>query len=121
FLPQLVGLRQALAWCLTGRVFDAAEALQGGLLNEVVEPDALMDRALELAHEIADNTAPVSVALTRQLLWRFGPDTHPFEALRHDGRFAMELGKSDDVKEGVAAFLEKRAPHWRERDPGDVE
>ena len=116
FLPQLVGLRQALAWCLTGRVFPAQEALEGGLLNEVVAPDQLMARALELAHEIADNTAPVSVALTRQLLWRFGADTQPFEALRHDGRFAMELGKSDDVKEGVSAFLEKRPPAF----PGKV-
>lgn len=81
FLPQLVGLPQALKWCLTGRVFEAEEALSGGLVSEITEPDQLMVRALELASEIADNTAPVSVALTRQLLWRFGPATHPFDLL----------------------------------------
>ena len=112
FLPQLVGLPQALKWCLTGRVFEAEEALSGGLVSEVTEPDQLMPRALELASEIADNTAPVSVALTRQLLWRFGPATHPFDLLKLDGNFAKELGSTDDVKEGVAAFLEKRLPDF---------
>lgn len=116
FLPQLVGLPQALKWCLTGRVFEAEEALSGGLVSEITEPDQLMVRALELASEIADNTAPVSVALTRQLLWRFGPATHPFDLLKLDGNFAKELGSTDDVKEGVAAFLEKRFPEF----PGKV-
>ena len=116
FLPQLVGLQQALKWCLTGRVFPASEALAGGLVGEVVEPDDLMPAAMRLVMEIAENTAPVSVALTRQLLWRFGPAASPFDLLKVDGQFAMQLGTSDDVKEGVSAFLEKRAPHF----PGKV-
>lgn len=112
FLPQLVGLQQALQWCMTGRVFPAEEALAKGLISDVVEPDQLIPAAMEIVREIAENTAPVSVALTRQLLWRFGPATHPFDLLKLDGKFAMELGSSDDVKEGVAAFLEKRAPDF---------
>ena len=116
FLPQLVGLPQALRWCLNGNVFDAQEALKGGLVSEVVAPEALLPRAREIALEIAENTAPVSVALTRQMLWRFGPTDNPFDVLKVDGAFAMALGAGGDVKEGVGAFLEKRKPNF----PGRV-
>lgn len=113
FLPQLVGLPQALRWCLSGRVFDAAEALAGGLVSEVVPPDRLLARAREIAAEIAENTAPVSIALTRQMLWRFGNAPLPFELLKVDGAFALALGTGPDVREGVAAFLEKRPPAFQ--------
>jgi enoyl-CoA hydratase/carnithine racemase len=116
FLPQLVGLPQALRWCLSGRVFNAAEALEGRLVSEVVEPETLLPRAREIAMEIAENTAPVSIALTRQMLWRFGSAPDPFDLLKIDGAFAMALGSGGDVKEGVSAFLEKRAPKF----PGRV-
>lgn len=116
FLPRLVGLSQALRWCLTGNVFDAAEALRGGLVSEVVAPEDLLPRAQAIAAEIAENTAPVSIALTRQMLWRFGAAEQPFDLLKVDGRFAMDLGATGDVKEGVSAFLEKRAPNF----PGKV-
>jgi enoyl-CoA hydratase/carnithine racemase len=116
FLPKLVGLSQALRWCLSGRVFDADEALAGGLVSEVVAPESLLARAKEIAREIAEETAPVSVALTRQMLWRFAGSPDYSELLKLDGPLAMQLGAGGDVKEGVAAFLEKRKPRF----PGKV-
>jgi len=120
FLPRLVGMSQALRWCLSGQVFSAAEALKGGLLSEVVPPDQLMARAREIALDIAENTAPVSIALTRQMLWRFGAgDDYP-EALKVDGPLAMELGKGPDVREGVQSFLDRRKPEFRGTDSTDM-
>lgn len=116
FLPQLVGLPTALKWCLTGRLLSAAEAEAGGLLAEVTAPDQLLARARELAREIADNTAPVSIALARQMLWKFAGQDSPDGALAVDGHLSMVLGAGPDVKEGVAAFLEKRPPNF----PGKV-
>lgn len=113
FLPRLVGMTQALRWCLSGQVFSAQEALKGGLLSEVVLPDQLMARAREIALDIAENTAPVSVALTRQMLWRFGAGDDFTEALKVDGPLAMELGKGPDVREGVQSFLDRRKPEFK--------
>ncbi|HSZ74284.1 MAG TPA: crotonase/enoyl-CoA hydratase family protein [Rhizomicrobium sp.] len=112
FLPRIVGISQALEWCFSGRVFDAQEALRGRLISEVVAPDKLLARAYELAAEIRDNTAPVSIALTRQMLWRLSAMDHPMAAHRIDSRGIFSRGASDDVKEGVMAFLEKRSAHF---------
>ena len=92
FLPKLVGLPQALNWCLRGNLISAEEALAAGLVSEVVEPDQLLPRARELALEIAGNTAPVSIALARQMLWRFSGDPSPAGALSVDGAFPWSWG-----------------------------
>ncbi|WP_421932541.1 enoyl-CoA hydratase-related protein [Phenylobacterium sp.] len=110
FLPRLVGVSQALRWCLDGALFSAEEALKGGLVSEVTSPEDLLPRARAIARSIADNTAPVSVALTRQMLWRLSEAATPYDTLKVDGPLAMALGTGADVREGVAAFLEKRPP-----------
>lgn len=110
FLPRLVGMQQALEWCMTGRVFNAAEGLAGGLVRSVHAPDELMPAAIELAREIADNTAPVAIALTRAMLWRLSAAEHPMAAHNIDSKAVYRLSKSGDAKEGISSFLEKRTP-----------
>ena len=108
FLPRLVGPQQALEWVMTGRVFPAEEALKGRLVRSVHKPDELLPAAYALAREIADNTAPVSVALNRQMIWKMLGADHPMEAHKVNSKGIYARGKSADVKEGVTAFLEKR-------------
>jgi enoyl-CoA hydratase/carnithine racemase len=108
FLPRLVGISQAAEWCYTGRIIDAEEALRGRLVRSVHAPDDLMGVARSIALEIADGTAPVSVALTRQMLWRMMGADHPMEAHRVDSRAINSRGASADAREGVVSFLEKR-------------
>ena len=112
FLPRLVGISQATEWCYTGRVFPADEALAGGLVRSVHTADELLPAARAIAAEIAENTAPVSVALTRQMLWRMLGASHPMEAHRVDSRGILSRGASDDAREGVTSFLEKRHPDY---------
>jgi len=120
FLPRIVGIQQALAWTFSGRVFPAEEALKGGLVQEVTAPDDLLPRARAIAAEIAENTAPVSVALTRQMMWRMLGADHPMEAHKVDSRGIAQLGVSPDVKEGVESFLEKRPPEFRMKPSADM-
>ena len=112
FLPRIVGLPKALEWVLAGRTVTAAEALAAGLVNEVVAPGTLMDRARAVAREIAHNAAPVATVLTRQLMWRCSAADTPFAALQVDSQLNLALAKSSDVQEGFAAFREKRAPNF---------
>ncbi|MCH2323789.1 MAG: crotonase/enoyl-CoA hydratase family protein [Pseudomonadota bacterium] len=131
FLPKIVGISQALEWCISGRVFPAGEALTGGLVRSVHDPDELIGAARTIAGEIANKTSAVSVALIRQMLWKMLGADHPMEAHKIDSRGIYYCGKSDDVKEGVESFLEKRPakfplkvskdmpefyPWWQERD-----
>jgi len=112
FLPRLVGMQRAAEWVYTGRVFGAEEALAGGLVSRVVEPDALLPTARALAREISDNTSAVSVALARQMMWKLLGTDHPMEGHRLDSLGMDWTGRSADAREGVASFLEKRAPRF---------
>ncbi len=110
FLPRLVGISTAAEWCYSGRVFPATEAHERGLVRSVHAPEDLLPAAREIAREIAEHTAPVSVALTRQMLWRMLGADHPMEAHRVDSRGIQSRGASADSREGVESFLEKRPP-----------
>src|SRR5699024_2022666 len=101
FLPRLVGMATALDWMISGRVFDAAEARQAGLLHSLHEPTELMAAAHRIAHEIIANTAPVSVAVTRQLLYRMSGAQTPDPTHRVDSQLIAELGSNPDAAEGV--------------------
>ena len=120
FLPRLVGMQQALEWCMTGRVFDAGEALKGGLVRSVHAPTDLLEAARALAREIADNTAPVSIALTRAMLWRLSAADHPMAAHAIDSRAIYRRARSGDAKEGIASFLEKRSPVYPDKVSTDL-
>lgn len=120
FLPRIVGMPKALEWTFSGRVFDAEEALQGGLVRSLHKPQELMDVARGIAREIADNTAPVSVALSRQMLWRMSAAADPMEAHRIDSRGIFSRGRSADSAEGVSSFLEKREAHFPDKVSEDM-
>ena len=120
FLPRIVSLPTALDWNLTGRIFNADEALKAGLVRSLHAPEELLPAAHAIAREIVENTAPVSVALTRQLLWRMSSADHPIEAHKFDSRGVQERGKSADAKEGVGSFLEKRKPNFTDKVSKDM-
>ena len=109
FLPRLVGISQALDWCYSGRVFGAEEALRAGLIKSIHTAADLLPAARALAHSLTAESAPVSIALTRQMMWRMLGASHPIEAHKIDSRAIWVRGQSPDAREGVSSFLEKRA------------
>jgi enoyl-CoA hydratase/carnithine racemase len=120
FLPRVVGINTALEWTMTGRVFDAAEALERGLVRSVHAPDDLLPAAYEIAREITERTSAVSVAMTRQMLWRMLGADHPMAAHRIDSPAIANLGRGNDAREGVLSFLEKRPPAFTDQVPQDI-
>ena len=112
FLPRAVGMQRAMEWIATGRVFPAEEALAAGLVRSLHAPDELLPAARALAAEVVREAAPVSVALSRQLMWRMLSADHPMRAHRQESRLLLDRGRGADVREGVASFLEKRPPHF---------
>lgn len=120
FISRAVGLSTALEWCMSGRLVNADELEKRGLVRSVHAPEDLYPAAVALAREIADNTAPVSVAMTRQMLWRMSGASHPMEAHQLDSRAVQARGASADAKEGVASFLEKRTAAYPNRVSTDM-
>jgi enoyl-CoA hydratase/carnithine racemase len=115
FLPRVVGVSKALEWCYSGRVFTADEALEGGLVRSIHEPDELLPAARSIAAEIVENASPVSVALTRRMLWSMLTTDHPMEAHRVDSRAILHRGRSADASAGVESFLAKRSPVFTDK------
>ena len=120
FLPRVVGMSKAAEWTYSGRVFPAQEALDAGLVRSVHRDDELLPAAYALAREIADNTSAVSVALTRQMLWRMLGEPHPMSAHRIDSEGINAMGASADAREGVSSFLEKRPAAFTMRPSTDM-
>jgi len=112
FLPRVVGVNKALEWTFSGRVFSPEEAKEGGLIRSIHPADKLLEEANKIAQEIVENTSAVSVAMTRQMLWKLLGADHPMEAHKVDSRAIYELGQGGDAKEGVESFLEKRPPEF---------
>ncbi len=120
FLPRVVGICQAMEWVATGRLFSAEEARSGGLVSRVVPAADLESEARALATEIAEHTSAVSVALSRQMMWKLLGADHPMAAHRLDSKAIYTLGRSPEVREGVKSFLEKRPPQFPGRVPEDL-
>ncbi|MDY0045474.1 MAG: enoyl-CoA hydratase-related protein, partial [Syntrophales bacterium] len=120
FLPRIVGINKAAELILTGRLFDAREGLELGLFNRVVPPEELMPTALGIAREIADNTSAISTALARQLLWKTLGETEPMKTHRLESEGFRYMLLSEDVKEGVTSFIEKRPPDFSMKPSSDM-
>ena len=120
FLPRIVGISQALQWCYSGDVFDAKEALRGGLVSEIVPQADLLARAKEVALQMTAQSAPVSIAMTRQMMWRMLGADHPMEAHKVDSKAIYGRGQQSDAKEGVMSFLEKRPAEFKDSPKEDM-
>ena len=115
FLPRLVGISQAMEWVASGEVFPAEEAMAGGLVRSVHEPDDLLPAAYALARRLTESSSAVSIAVARKMMWRMLGADHPMEAHKVDSRGILERGRSEDVKEGINSFFEKRAPQFPDK------
>ena len=120
FLPRLVGLGRAMDWMVSGRVFGADEALAAGLVHSLHEPGEVLDRAYELAGELIRTTAPVSVAVIRQMLYRMSPLDSPYPVQRLDSRLIAGAVHNPDTAEGILSFLQRRDPRWTGEVPKDL-
>ncbi|MFN3727623.1 MAG: enoyl-CoA hydratase-related protein [Allosphingosinicella sp.] len=120
FLPRIVGISTALEWCYSGRLVSAEEALDRGLVRSLHHPEALLADAHALARELTSDSAPVSIALTRQMMWRMLAAGDPRAAHELDSRAVFLRGQSADAREGVAAFLQKRKATFPDRVSRDL-
>lgn len=119
FLPRVVGISRALEWTYSGEILSAEKAKAGGLLKDIYAPEALMDEAYKIARQIVENTSPVAIAMTRQMMYRNSAMPHPRDAHKVDS-LAVFYACQKDGKEGVASFLEKRKPQFTQTAPADL-
>ena len=115
FLPRLVGISRAMEWVASGEVFPAEEAMAGGLVRSVYEPDDLLPAAYALARRLTESSSAVSIAVARKMMWRMLGADHPMAAHKVDSRGILERGRSEDVREGINSFFEKRAPQFPDK------
>jgi enoyl-CoA hydratase/carnithine racemase len=120
FLPRIVGLGKAAELLITGRIIGAEEAAACGLVSEVLSAENLVPRAREIALDIAKNTSPVAVALSRQLLWKMSSADHPVEANKIESKAFAWMLQCPDSREGAMSFLEKRSPNFVMRPSADM-
>jgi enoyl-CoA hydratase/carnithine racemase len=120
FLPRIVGMATALSWMISGRTFSVGEAQGAGLVQEVVEPDTLIERAKAVARSFTDETSPSSVALVRRLLWEMAGENHPMAAHVYESRALVAAYRGSDYEEGFRSFLEKRPPRFISRPARDL-
>ena len=120
FLPRIVGVSKALEWAYSGKVFDAEEALKGGVIRSLHEPEDLLPSAREIASEIVENTSAISVTMIRHMMWKMLGADHPMEAHKVDSRGIFHLGRGADAREGVVSFLEKRSPDFTSKPSQDM-
>jgi len=120
FLPRIVGVSKALELCFSGEIFSAEDALKFGMVNYLFEPDELMNASKEIAKKLFSNTAPVSVALTRHMIWDMSSATSPEDAHIIDSKAIDSRGASKDAAEGVMSFLEKREAEYKNKISTDM-
>ena len=116
FLPRLIGIDNALKLCYSANVIDAKTAKEINLISEITSQENLISRALQISDEFTKETSSISIALTRQMLWRMMGADHPMEAHKIDSRAVYALGKSGEAVEGIKSFFEKRPPEF----PGKI-
>ncbi|HEX7355726.1 MAG TPA: enoyl-CoA hydratase-related protein [Mycobacteriales bacterium] len=119
-LPRMIGYGRAMDLLLTGRIFTGREAFEIGLASRALPTEDVLPAALELAHDLATNVAPVSAAITKQLGRQFLDETDGRAALARQRDLFAWTGRQPDAREGVEAFLEKRPPRWSLSKTGDL-
>ncbi len=120
FLPKIVGISSALELCYSGKIIDATEANRIGLVNYLVEDDQLISKAIEISDMFCNSSAPVSMAMTRHMLWSLSADDSPENAHVIESKLIDSRGLSDDAKEGVMSFLEKRRANFKNKISSDL-